>query len=81
VRTNFADLNQTFRFIKNQVMTGGLLQVATYGAGALSIDNRAFDEGLDDWRRGARRLSRGPSDQVRLAVAAEPARSRFRKEK
>jgi putative oxidoreductase len=38
--TNFTDPNQTFHFIKNLVMTGGLLQVATYGAGALSIDNR-----------------------------------------
>jgi putative oxidoreductase len=38
--TDFADPNQTFHFIKNLIMTGGLLQVATYGAGALSIDNR-----------------------------------------
>jgi putative oxidoreductase len=38
--TNFADPNQTFHFIKNLVMTGGLLQVVAYGAGALSIDNR-----------------------------------------
>jgi putative oxidoreductase len=38
--TNLADPNQTFHFIKNLVMTGGLLQVVTYGAGALSIDNR-----------------------------------------
>src|SRR5471030_504681 len=38
--TNFADPNQIFHFIKNMVMTGGLLQVVTYGAGALSIDNR-----------------------------------------
>jgi putative oxidoreductase len=38
--THFADPNQTFHFIKNLVMTGGLLQIATYGAGALSIDNR-----------------------------------------
>jgi putative oxidoreductase len=38
--TNFADPNQIFHFIKNLVMTGGLLQVATYGAGAISIDNR-----------------------------------------
>ena len=37
---NFADPNQIFHFIKNMVMTGGLLQVVTYGAGALSIDNR-----------------------------------------
>jgi putative oxidoreductase len=38
--TNFADPNQIFHFIKNMVMTGGLLQLVTYGAGALSIDNR-----------------------------------------
>ena len=37
---NFADPNQTFHFIKNLVMTGGLLQVVANGAGALSIDNR-----------------------------------------
>ena len=37
---NFADPNQTFHFIKNLIMTGGLLQIVTYGAGALSIDNR-----------------------------------------
>jgi putative oxidoreductase len=37
--TNFADPNQTFHFIKNLVMTGGLLQVVAYGAGALSIDS------------------------------------------
>jgi putative oxidoreductase len=38
--TNFSDPNQIFHFIKNLVMTGGLLQVVTYGAGALSLDNR-----------------------------------------
>jgi putative oxidoreductase len=37
---NFADPNQIFHFIKNLVMTGGLLQLVTYGAGALSVDNR-----------------------------------------
>ena len=37
---NFADPNQIFHFIKNLIMTGGLLQLVTYGAGALSIDNR-----------------------------------------
>jgi putative oxidoreductase len=37
---NFADPNQIFHFIKNLVMTGGLPQVVTCGAGALSIDNR-----------------------------------------
>jgi putative oxidoreductase len=38
---NFADPNQIFHFIKNMVMTGGLLQLVAYGAGALSLDNRA----------------------------------------
>jgi putative oxidoreductase len=38
--TNFGDPNQIFHFIKNLVMTGGLLQVVTYGAGTLSIDSR-----------------------------------------
>jgi putative oxidoreductase len=38
--TNFADPNQIFHFIKNLIMTGGLLQVAASGAGAISIDNR-----------------------------------------
>ena len=37
---NFADPNQTFHFIKNLIMTGGLLQVVAYGAGALSLDSR-----------------------------------------
>ena len=38
--TNFADPNQTFHFIKNLIMTGGLFQVVAFGAGAVSIDNR-----------------------------------------
>jgi putative oxidoreductase len=37
---NFADANQTFHFIKNLVMAGGLLQLVAHGAGAISIDNR-----------------------------------------
>ena len=28
-------------FLKNVMMAGGLLQIAAFGAGALSIDNRA----------------------------------------
>jgi putative oxidoreductase len=40
--TNFADPNQIFHFIKNLVMTGGLLQIVANGAGAISIDNRIF---------------------------------------
>lgn len=43
--TNFADPNQIFHFIKNLIMTGGLLQLVTYGAGALSIDNRGLKYG------------------------------------
>jgi putative oxidoreductase len=37
---HFDDPNQTFHFIKNMVMAGGLLQLVTYGAGPISIDNR-----------------------------------------
>jgi putative oxidoreductase len=28
------------RFLKNVMMAGGLLQIAAFGAGALSVDNR-----------------------------------------
>jgi len=42
---NFADPNQIFHFIKNLVMTGGILQLVVYGAGALSIDNRLSKSG------------------------------------
>ncbi|CAJ0680031.1 MULTISPECIES: DoxX family protein [Ralstonia] len=34
------DQNQMFHFLKNLAMAGGLLQVAAFGAGAFSIDNR-----------------------------------------
>jgi putative oxidoreductase len=37
--THFTDPNQTFHFIKNLIMTGGLLQVVAFGAGAISIDS------------------------------------------
>lgn len=43
---HFSDPNQTFHFIKNVVMAGGLLQIAAYGAGALSIDSRRSKDGL-----------------------------------
>jgi putative oxidoreductase len=36
---HFSDPNQTFHFIKNLVMAGGLLQIVAYGAGAFSIDD------------------------------------------
>ena len=37
---HFNDPNQIFHFIKNIIMTGGLLQIVAHGAGAYSIDNR-----------------------------------------
>jgi len=36
--THFADPNQMIHFLKNLSVMGGLLYVATYGAGALSMD-------------------------------------------
>jgi putative oxidoreductase len=38
--SNFADQNQMIHFFKNVMMAGGLLQIAAFGAGALSVDNR-----------------------------------------
>jgi putative oxidoreductase len=38
--TNFADPDNIIHFLKNVAMTGGLLQIVGFGAGALSIDNR-----------------------------------------
>jgi putative oxidoreductase len=38
--SNFADQNQMIHFLKNVMMAGGLLQIAAFGAGALSVDNR-----------------------------------------
>jgi putative oxidoreductase len=37
---NFADQNQMIHFLKNVMMAGGLLQIAAFGAGALSVDYR-----------------------------------------
>jgi len=37
---NFADQNQMIHFLKNISIAGGLLQVAAFGAGALSLDAR-----------------------------------------
>ena len=37
--SNFADQSQMIHFLKNVMMTGGLLQIVAFGAGALSIDN------------------------------------------
>jgi putative oxidoreductase len=51
---NFADQNQMIHFLKNVMMAGGLLQIAAFGGGALSIDNR--------------RGPAGPSSSPALAV-------------
>jgi len=37
---DFADQNQMIHFLKNVMIAGGLLQIAAFGAGALSLDNR-----------------------------------------
>ncbi len=37
---NFADQNQLIHFIKNIAIIGGLLQVAAFGAGPISVDAR-----------------------------------------
>lgn len=38
--SNFADQNQMIHFLKNISIIGGLLQVAAFGAGAVSLDAR-----------------------------------------
>jgi putative oxidoreductase len=35
---NFADQNQMIHFLKNIMLAGGLLQIASFGAGELSVD-------------------------------------------
>jgi putative oxidoreductase len=37
---DFADQNQLVHFLKNIAITGGLLQVVTFGPGSFSFDNR-----------------------------------------
>lgn len=50
--TNFGDQNQTIHFLKNLAMMGGLLYVAVYGPGRLSID------------RGVSRVNQGVESEV-----------------
>jgi putative oxidoreductase len=45
---NFADQNQMIHFLKNVMIAGGLLQIAAFGGGALSLDR---------WLREDRALS------------------------
>ena len=35
---NFADQNQMIHFLKNVMITGGLLQIVYFGAGPMSVD-------------------------------------------
>ncbi|HTC27211.1 DoxX family protein [Dyella sp.] len=42
---NFADQNQMIHFLKDVMITGGLLQIAYFGAGAFSLDNRIENAG------------------------------------
>jgi putative oxidoreductase len=44
--TNFADQNQMIHFLKNVMITGGLLQIVAFGAGALSVDNLQPGRGI-----------------------------------
>ena len=37
--SNFVDQNQMIHFLKNLMIAGGLLQIAGFGAGAISVDN------------------------------------------
>ena len=45
--TNFGDQNQTIHFMKNLAMMGGLLYVAIYGSGRLSVDRGASRKDQD----------------------------------
>jgi putative oxidoreductase len=45
---NFADQNQMIHFFKNVMITGGLLQIVAFGAGAFSMDNRSAKGGAQD---------------------------------
>jgi putative oxidoreductase len=49
---NFADQNQMIHFLKDVMITGGLLQIAYFGAGAFSLDNRIE-------KAGTRKVSAG----------------------
>lgn len=44
--SNFADQNQMIHFLKNVSIVGGLLQIAAFGGGRLSVDERRTRQGL-----------------------------------
>ncbi len=58
---DFADQNQMIHFLKNVTMAGGLLQIAAFGAGALSLDNRGVKGDPATAKRGSGRLGCGMS--------------------
>jgi putative oxidoreductase len=43
--SNLGDQNQMIHFLKNLAIAGGLLQVAAFGAGTLSLDARRAKQG------------------------------------
>jgi putative oxidoreductase len=53
--SNFADQNQMIHFLKNVMIAGGLLQIAAFGAGAISIEQ---------WRRKSRATSAATATNV-----------------
>ena len=61
--SNFADQNQMIHFLKNVMMAGGLLQIAAFGAGAISIEQ---------YRR------KGGTPSAGAAMDARSARARAR---
>ena len=44
---NFSDQMQTIMFMKNIAISGGLMLLAVYGAGACSLDNRSSKNAAD----------------------------------
>lgn len=44
--TNFADQNQMIHFLKNVMITGGLLQIVAFGAGGFSLDGHSASRPL-----------------------------------
>jgi putative oxidoreductase len=65
--SNFADQNQMIHFLKNIMLAGGLLQIAAFGAGAISIDNYLF-KGRGAVENAA--LARGPPSVFHIRVGS-----------
>jgi putative oxidoreductase len=50
---NFADQNQMIHFLKNVMLTGGLLNIAYFGAGPVSLDSASGRQTLAPAGQGA----------------------------